>query len=101
MLVEENFSQFTIEVFIFFDKFQEVQLKKKVSTTNNKYFIGITATFFLSNVQHFRYHDNLALEESSPKTRNFGFYQKKASIKWADPGDPRPKFSSKSCIYVN
>jgi len=75
-----------IRVFIFLDKFQEVQLRKNVWTTNNKYFIGITAKFLLSNVQQFRYY-NLALEKCCPKTGNFAFYQKKASIKWADLGN--------------
>ena len=46
-----------------------------------------TAKFLLSNVRQFRYYDNLALEKSSPKTGNFAFYQKKASIKWADLGE--------------
>jgi hypothetical protein len=44
----------------------------------------------LSNVQQFGYHDNLSLEESSPKNGKFSFYQKKkkkASIKWAEPRD--------------
>ena len=76
-----------IRVFVFFDRFQEVQLRKNVWTTNNEYFIGITAKFLLSHVQQFRYYDNLALEKSGPKTRNFVFYQKKASIKWTDLGD--------------
>lgn len=76
-----------IRVFIFLDKFQEVQLRKNVWATNNKYFIGITAKFLLSHVQQFRYYDNLTLEKSSPKTGNFAFYQKKASIKWTDLGD--------------
>jgi hypothetical protein len=70
-----------IGVFIFLDKFKEVQLKKNVWTTNNKYFIGIKTKFLLSHVQQFRYYDNVALEKSSPNTGNFAFYQKKASMK--------------------
>ena len=60
---------------------------QSVWTTNNKYFIGITKKFLLSNVQQFGYNDNLSLEESSLKNGNFVFYQKKAWIKWAEPRD--------------